>query len=865
MSCQKFTEINQLFLQFLKIPIVYLFLTTLTIGIPVQLLHSESGWAQTSIDPKTTAIELQKQGVSQLQTSQYPAAITSFQAALKIYQQIGDRSGIADSLLDLGIVYDTIGKVPEAIQYYQQSLTIFRELGNRSGEADALNNLGMSSRSLGQYQQALNFLLPSLDLAKELGDQAAISRALGNLGNVYYSMAQYQKALDYHQQSLAISQQLQDQPSIVESLGNVGNAYYYIGQYEKAIDFYKQQQALAQKIGALLYEANALGNLGNVYSDTKNYHEAVKYYQQSLEIDQKIGNQIGISSCLGNIGLTYLYLNDYQQARDFLAKSLVANQQLGDRVGEANTLNNLGNLELALKQNQSALDYQEKSLAIRQQIGDRLGEITSLNNIATILLDLGKLPEAEAKLRTAIAIQESIRSELVQDTNKISLFDTQASAYDNLQQVLIQEKKINESLEIAERGRARAFVELLAKRLATDSSTSMEITPPNINQIKQIAKQHHATLVEYSIILNEYLYIWVVKPTGEIGFREVNLQSLNQQTGTEQKLTEFTRTSSNLNPKKILDIRDIFLKSRNALFQYQGSLASSKLKLLHQILIAPIADLLPTDPTERVIFIPQKELFLIPFPALKDQQDKYLIEQHTILTAPAIQVLDLTWQQKQKNQQSGAQSALIVGLPRDIVVVGNPKMPSVGDPPQPLPQLIGAEIEAKTIAKLLNTEAIIGSDATKAKILAAMTKARIIHLATHGLLDDIEGLGVPGAIALAPSGQDNGLLTANEILKLKLNADLVVLSACNTGKGRITGDGVIGLSRSLITAGVPSAIVTLWSIPDAPTADLMNEFYQNLRQNPDKARALRNAMLSTMQKHPFPTDWAAFTLIGEPD
>ncbi|MEH1986367.1 MAG: CHAT domain-containing protein [Nostoc sp.] len=99
---------------------------------------------------------------------------------------------------------------------------------------------------------------------------------------------------------------------------------------------------------------------------------------------------------------------------------------------------------------------------------------------------------------------------------------------------------------------------------------------------------------------------------------------------------------------------------------------------------------------------------------------------------------------------------------------------------------------------------------------------------------------------------------------MKLNADLVVLSACDTALGQITGDGVIGLSRSLITAGTPSVIVSLWSVPDAPTAELMTEFYRNWRERKlDKAQALRQAMLKTMENHPNPKDWAAFTLIGE--
>jgi CHAT domain-containing protein len=287
------------------------------------------------------------------------------------------------------------------------------------------------------------------------------------------------------------------------------------------------------------------------------------------------------------------------------------------------------------------------------------------------------------------------------------------------------------------------------------------------------------------------------------------------------------------------------------------------LKQLHQVLIQPIADLLPTDPQVPVIFVPQGPLFLVPFAALQDSNGKYLIEQHTILTAPAIQVLDLTRQQRQKVPQTATRTAL---------VVGNPTMPSLpaspGTPAQPLPSLPGAEQEAKAIAALLQTQAVTGNQATKAKVLPRLAQVQVAHLATHGLLDDFAGLGVPGAIALAPTRSDNGLLTSSEILQLHLQADLVVLSACDTGRGRITGDGVIGLSRSLISAGTPSVIVSLWQVPDAPTASLMTEFYKNWQPGSatkpqNKAQALRQAMLTTLQQYPDPRDWAGFTLIGE--
>jgi CHAT domain-containing protein len=291
---------------------------------------------------------------------------------------------------------------------------------------------------------------------------------------------------------------------------------------------------------------------------------------------------------------------------------------------------------------------------------------------------------------------------------------------------------------------------------------------------------------------------------------------------------------------------------------------ASPLSQLYQLLIQPIADLLPKDPEAHIIFIPQRSLFFVPFAALQDPTGKFLIEEHTITIAPSIQVLDLTYQLRHQ-EKSGKD-------PAPNVIVGNPTMPKVtidiGEPPVQLASLPGSETEAKAIAELLQTKPLIGDNANKSKVLQQMNQAKLIHLATHGLLSDFLGLGVPGAIALAPDQQNqginNGVLTANEILDLKLNADLVVLSACNTGKGKITGDGVVGLSRAFVVARVPSVIVSLWSIPDLPTALLMTEFYRHIQHQPDKAQALRQSMLTTMKQYPYPLDWAAFILIGEP-
>jgi CHAT domain-containing protein len=474
-----------------------------------------------------------------------------------------------------------------------------------------------------------------------------------------------------------------------------------------------------------------------------------------------------------------------------------------------------------------------------------------------LLLHTGTLTEAEENLSRAIQLLDSLRPGLG-DSDKISFLETWLDSYRYWQIALVAQNKTDQALVASERGRARAFVEQLASRLGTQTAEQIVSTNiPALEQIKNTAKEQNATLIEYSFVPSlkpddtpGNLYIWVIKPTGEITFHNTDLSQLDTPL---PELIAQTRTALGIQDgRQIVGVRPRPNSSQPTL-QKQTQL----LQKLHQILIAPIASSLPTDPNAKVIFIPQGELFLVPFPALQDPTGKSLIETHTLLTSPSIQLLDKTRQQR--TQPTPSQAALLVG---------NPTMPNVtfplGTPTQRLAPLPGSEQEATAIAPMLGTQPLLGSQATKASVLQRITTARLIHFATHGLLDEVNGLD--SAIALAPDGTgetNDGLLTAAEIAQMNLTAELAVLSACSTGQGRISGDGVIGLSRALITAGVPSVIVSLWAIPDAPTAELMTEFYRQWQQTGNKAQALRQAMLATKAKYPDPRNWAAFTLIGE--
>jgi CHAT domain-containing protein/Tfp pilus assembly protein PilF len=776
--------------------------------------------AQTPQARKTEADRLFNQGLQQFQISQFEAALRSWQQALIIYREIKDRKGEGAALGNLGNAYDALGDYPKAIEYQQQRLAIAIEIKDRLGEGKALGNLGNAYRALGDYPKAIEYQQQRLAIAIEIKDRLGEVQSLGNLGNAYYSLGDYPKAIEYLQQTLAIAREIKDRLVEGQSLGNLGNAYFSLGDYPKAIEYQQQRLAIAIEIQDRLGEGNALGNLGLAYHAFGDYPKAIEYHQQRLAIAIEIKDRLGEGAALGNLGIAYDILGDYPKA----------------------------------------IEYQQQSLAIAIEIKDRLGEGQSLNNLGVAFYKQGNLSAAEKTLIQGIKVYESLRDKKLADTNKVSLFDTQRNTYITLQQVLIAQNKTDAALEIAERGRARAFVELLASRVSTNNKQADKSPQaPTIAEIKQIAKQQNATLVQYSIIYDDFkvagkqqvkesdLYIWVVKPTGEVTFRKVDIKPLWQKDNTT--LAELVSNSRiNIGAGRG---RGGINVSQNP----DAAKVKKPLQKLHDILIKDIADLLPKNKSDRVIFIPQSSLFLAPFPALRDEKGKYLIEKHTILTAPAIQVLDFT-HQLGGGRQTNYNNALIVGNPTMPLVSTEPRKPATRLSPLP-----GAELEAKTIAKMLKTQAILGKDATKANILQRLSTVDVIHLATHGWADDNRGLG--SWIAFAQSGKDDGLLKAEEILDLKLKAQLVVLSACETGKGQLSGDGVIGLSRSLISAGVPSVLVSLWQVPDEPTQYLMVEFYKSLQTQPDKALALRQAMLKTKAKFPNPVNWAAFTLIGE--
>ena len=468
-------------------------------------------------------------------------------------------------------------------------------------------------------------------------------------------------------------------------------------------------------------------------------------------------------------------------------------------------------------------------------------------------------------------------------------------AYPGLIKALIMRGQLEEALEYAERGRSK-HLQAVMQRNQSNRSASDYFSRMSISNIRTLASDTKTTFVFYASPLADTpqskpreIYAWVVQPGGQVDFQTLDVGSLvdNKEPYSGDPVgaavSIFTRTLARGVVDRVLNSKPS--RGEQASAGDQGAV----LRALHRVLVDKLEKYLPKDPDENVVIVPDGSLFLVPFAALLEADGTYLVERHTISVVPSLGIWALL-----HNAQSGQTGSSWLG---SSLVIGNPLMPAfpsgvdlanAGLRDVQIPQLPGAETEATVIASLLKTKPLVGGEATEEEVTKQMKVARLIHLATHGLLiqsaimiDEMLSGSVsadypPGAIVLAKGAGGkypdsnykfpyNGFLASGKVLSFKLNAELVTLSACDTARGRVEQAQFVGLPSAFLAAGVRSVAMTLWSIPDAPTADLMVEFYKELLAGRPKAVALRHAMLSAKQRHPDPVNWGAFVLFGMPD
>ncbi len=543
----------------------------------------------------------------------------------------------------------------------------------------------------------------------------------------------------------------------------------------------------------------------------------------------------------------------------------------------------LGQAQLELRRFEPALASLGEARQLARESGSRHAHLDGW--IGWAQLQRGEPQAAIAPLRAAIAERQRQRAGRGSVLDRITLMRRHAHLYRLLQRAHLDAGDPAAAYEVSEQARAEALLALLEQRhpdLESGGAWTVE-------RGRRLAGALDTTLISYTVLGTEK-------------------RILGDEADDERELLVYVVDRDGLTSRRLpipagpspTPLADRIVALRPALLEEEAAIPRAALEQLHGQLIEPLADLLPAAPGTSLTLLPAGALHLVPFAALVtpgDGEPAYLVQRYTLRYALSAARLEASW------RQAGEPAAALAGS----LVVGNPQAPP-GLPEEWSPGLLpGAEREAEEIAGLLGAAPRLRQAAGKEAVVAAMAAAPVLHFASHGLLgldrrlDDLgraeadaptarqRGVnvgsggvvvgggvrvgGVDASVAMAREkvvrvplagalvlGDD--LLFSGEIANLPLTARLAVLSACGTGRGRVTGDGTIGLKWAFLAAGVPAVVSSQWSIPDAPTAELMTLFYRRLLAGETAARALRHAMLETAAEHPHPRAWAAFGVTG---
>ncbi|MBD2858151.1 CHAT domain-containing protein [Spongiibacter sp. KMU-158] len=489
----------------------------------------------------------------------------------------------------------------------------------------------------------------------------------------------------------------------------------------------------------------------------------------------------------------------------------------------------------------------------------------ALQQYGQLQLRNGKHDAALPALTEAVEILETQRSSLSLDSTKLGFVSDKQEVYYDLVGMFVEQDQAELALEYAERAKARALVDLLASR-------NNELPPPEkegINTTLSIIQQTENALAtinpndttqrsvtrgllrKYQENLNksapEFTSLRVVTSPNITQLQSTlkEDEALLEYFGDGEHLWAFILSNKGVSAAKLPAERlaEIVAEFRQDLQNPESPDISNSSRKLYNSVIMPIKEQLQTF--KRLTVVPHGPLHYVPFTALNDGED-YMIDQFELRVLPSASVLEFL----HKNQIAAAKPMLILGNP------------DLGDPAM---DLLGAQIEAVNIAKMQpSADVLLRELASETQLKSNAGQYRNLHIASHGIFNAEEPMA--SALLLSKSESDDGLLSVAELFDLRLNADLVTLSACETGLGDITaGDDVIGFTRGFLYAGAESIISSLWKVSDAATNTLMQTFYKALPSQ-GKSKALRNAQLALKDgSYSHPYYWAAFQLTGQYD
>ena len=823
-------------------------------------------------------------------------ALDAYRQALKVAEEVREGGLAAEACNGMGQVLAGRGESREALDSYEKALALSRAQGDRELGSVAASLTGLASfhRRRGEPQKALDKLLEALKISDLTGEV----EVLNHLGAAYLDLGDAESALARYEQALEILRRNKDRGRwMAGTLTSIGQVYRTENRAEDSLPSFEEALAISREVGYSRGEALALHNLGMARLNLGETAQARRDLEQALPLRRQTGDRQGEASTLLALGKVHQAEGDLETAATVMRQALKLAEAIEATFLKADAHFGLARLE-------RERDHLEDSLAeIRQAI-------SLLKSVRSDLSD------------------DRLRSSFL--SSKRSFYDFYVDLLLRLDSRVPGGGFAKQALEASEAGRARSLLDLLAEgRLDFSRGISPELKSEEqdvLARLSQIQRQltdelskrqprqailtalrEHLGQVEterqtlqLKIQAEHPLYAQVRYPP-PLHFEGIQ-EHVNADTAFleyflgEESAYLFVVTRERLTVHRLPDATEISAqvrKVRSALADSSWLSVPSFVRAayrLYEMVVAPAR--IDLAGKRHLLIAPDGALHFLAFEALitkpagsrEPSSLPYFLGDFSVSYVPSASVL--SWLALPRPSAAAG-----TGTPEQLVAFADPYY-GPEDPPagaemarsdnverggteQPgwrFPRLEGSEREVKEIAKRYPASEVKiyrGEDANEGNVKGnpLVGFAKRLHFATHAILDEQRPEWSGLALTRTEAPEDDGVLRVFEIFNLELSADLVVLSACETGLGELTGEGLVGVTRAFLYAGAPSVVVSLWRVADTAAPDLMLDFYESLDRSGHKAEALRQAKLKMIRhggKLSRPYFWAPFVLVGRP-
>jgi CHAT domain-containing protein len=799
-----------------------------------------------------------------------------------------------------------------AIDEFQQALDLWRELKDRYEEVVALYGLAFTYRFFNEYQKSVSTSLEALSLIRDLGDAHLEAALLTNLGWAYVYLGDSQQAFDSFSQALTLRHVNGDKPGEALTLYGVGWFYALTDQNEKALEVFDQSLSLRRELKDRKGEAVTRVGIAKLLHRLGKNQESINHLTAAIEILRGSKFRSGLAEALSSLGWVEYAIDQYESAINHFQEALQLWQQLEDRTGEATTRygiarvkTQLGQLSEAQQQMQVALEYVEAMRARGENQRLRTSYFSMAQDYYEFAIELLMRLHAESPgkgyANEAFRVSERSRNRNLLDL----LNEARVDIRQGVEPMLLQREQLlrQQFDEAAERKRAslgsgvpaeqRALlaqeVNNLSAKLEEVLSQIRKASPHyalltqarsvSASDVQQSLLDNDTMLVEYALG-SEHSYLWALTKDELLSYELPPKAEIEARSRDVYNLI----TARNVNRKDETNAQKRERINRADPEYHDAAVRFS------EMLLGPVAHKLDK---KRLVIVADGLLQVIPFAALpapgsaKSRSTwEPLLARREIISVPSASVLAVLRQRVPRRAEPRHRIAIIA----DPVFASNDErlsshtnhigfLPygesiSGADTERALPRLFSTRWEANRIASFLEKkESVVALDfaANRDFVTSAeFAESRFLHLATHTVINE-EHLELSG-IALSnfdsEGREQDGFLRTYEIYRLRLLADLVVLSSCQSGLGKeVKGEGLVGLTHAFMYAGVPRVVASLWTVSDTPTAQLMAQFYREMLKNgqTSPAAALRLAQLSMLKDKRWesPYFWSGFVLQGE--